>query len=118
MLCLKRKSVIDDLYFLLDGPQLDGRSLLESIISILTSDVWSSCTIIIKELSHLLINHVLCFHKYLNEVREQEWNGKNRFEIFINKIEKKSLAFFFFVLMKRFVQIIHVIVEIFDESIQ
>jgi len=59
-----------------DGPQLDGRHLLESILSIITSDSWSSCSIVIKELSHLLINNVLCFHKYLNELREQEWIGK------------------------------------------
>jgi hypothetical protein len=59
-----------------DGPQLDGRPLLESIISIITSEIWSSCSIVIKELSHLLINHVLCCHKYLNDLREQEWIGK------------------------------------------
>lgn len=67
-------------YFLYsDGPELDGRSLLESILSILISDAWSTCWIIIKELSHLLIHHVLCFHKYLNELREQEWIGKDEF---------------------------------------
>ncbi|CAF0715627.1 unnamed protein product [Adineta steineri] len=59
--------------FILGGPQLDARSLIESILSIITSEVWSSCTILIKELNHLLINNVLCFHKYINELREQEW---------------------------------------------
>lgn len=66
----------ENLFFSAD-PQLDGRSLLESILSILTSDAWSTCCIVIKELSHLLIHHVLCFHKYLNELREQEWIGKS-----------------------------------------
>ncbi|UJR28997.1 hypothetical protein I4U23_010215 [Adineta vaga] len=55
------------------GPQLDGRSLLESILSIITSEAWSSCTIVIRELNHILIHNVLCFHKYINELREQEW---------------------------------------------
>ncbi|CAF1534614.1 unnamed protein product [Rotaria sordida] len=54
------------------APELDGRPLIESIISIITSEVWLSCSIVIKELSHLLINNVLCFHKYVNELREQK----------------------------------------------
>ena len=57
------------------GPQLDGRPLIEAILSILTSDAWSSCFIVLKELSHLLMHHVLSMHKYLNELREQEWIG-------------------------------------------
>ena len=68
---------VNEKIFLSDAPKLDGRSLLESIISLITSETWSSCSIMIKELSHLLINNVLYFHKYVNELREQEWISKN-----------------------------------------
>ena len=75
--CIKNLTMkINKKIFYLDAPKLDGRSLLESIISLITSETWSSCSIMIKELSHLLIHNVLCFHKYINELREQEWISK------------------------------------------
>ncbi|CAF5092739.1 unnamed protein product, partial [Rotaria sp. Silwood1] len=71
-------------------PELDARSLIESIISIITSEVWLSCAIIIKELSHLLINNVLCYHKYINELREQEWIDLCTLYMSLSKNQNKS----------------------------
>ncbi|CAF4673227.1 unnamed protein product, partial [Rotaria sp. Silwood2] len=72
------------------APELDGRPLIESIISIITSDAWLSCTIVIKELSHLLINNVLCSHKYVNELREQEWIDLCELNMTLSKNQNKS----------------------------
>ncbi|CAF0938650.1 unnamed protein product [Adineta ricciae] len=73
------------------GPQLDGRSLLESILSIITSQAWSTCTIVIRELNHLLIHNVLCFHKYLNDLREQEWIDLCELYMSLAKNSEKSV---------------------------
>lgn len=57
--------------------QLDGRSLVESIVSILCDESWATCSIVIKELSHLLLNNVLNFHEFSNEFRQNEWRGES-----------------------------------------
>ncbi|CAF4746666.1 unnamed protein product, partial [Rotaria magnacalcarata] len=46
---------INATFYVQGAPELDGRPVIESIISIIISEAWSSCAIVIKELSHLLI---------------------------------------------------------------
>ncbi|CAF1500441.1 unnamed protein product, partial [Rotaria magnacalcarata] len=71
------------------APELDGRPVIESIISIIISEAWSSCAIVIKELSHLLITNVLSFHKYVNELREQEWTDLCNLYMSLSKTQNK-----------------------------
>ena len=74
-----KKSFVENSRFSTGGAQLDARALVESIVSLLTDEFWSTCPVVVKELSHLLIHNVFTLHQYVNELRENEWIGEKFF---------------------------------------